>query len=458
MFDSLQSKLDAAFNKIRGRGVLTEKDIEATMKEVRVALLEADVNFKVAKDFCAEVARKAVGEEVLKSLSPSQQIVKIVHEELITMVGAEAAPLNVSVAPPAIIMLVGLQGSGKTTTVGKLGKLLKKEFKRSPLLVPADVYRPAAIEQLKTLGRQLDLPVFDSKPDEDPVDIAKRAVEYARNHGQDTVILDTAGRLQIDSELMKELQEIVDTVEPHEILLVADAMTGQEAVNVAQGFDSALEIDGLILTKLDGDARGGAALSMRAVTGKPIKFIGMGEKLDALEVFHPERMASRILGMGDVMTLIEKASKEVSIEDSMELHKKFKKNEFNLEDFLGQLRTIKKMGSIGSLASMIPGMGKIAKQVDPEHAEKEMKKIEAIILSMTPKERKRPEILNGSRRKRIAKGSGTRPEDVNNLLKQFTEMKKMMGQISKMGMGGLMNMFGGGKGKGLGGLAGLMKR
>ncbi len=456
MFDSLQSKLESAFNKIRGRGVLNDKDVEATMKEVRVALLEADVNFKVAKDFCAQVAQKAVGEDVLKSLSPGQQVIKIVHEELVTMMGADAAPLNVAVAPPAIIMLVGLQGSGKTTTVGKLGKLLKKEFKRSPLLVPADVYRPAAIEQLKTLGRQLDLPVFDSNANQDPVEIAKLAVQYASNHGQDTVILDTAGRLQIDSELMKELQEIVDTVEPHEILLVADAMTGQEAVNVAKGFDEALEIDGLILTKLDGDARGGAALSMRAVTGKPIKFIGLGEKLDALEVFHPDRMASRILGMGDVMTLIEKATKEVSIEESMELHKKFKKNEFNLEDFLGQLRTIRKMGSIGSLASMIPGMNKIAQQVDPEHAEKEMKKIEAIILSMTPRERRRPEILNGSRRKRIANGSGTRPEDVNNLLKQFTEMKKMMSKISKMGLGGMMNAFGGGKG--LGGLAGLMKR
>ncbi len=453
MFDSLQSKLEAAFHKIRGRGVLTDKDVEATMKEVRVALLEADVNFKVAKDFCARVAEKAVGEDILRSLSPGQQVIKLVHEELVVMMGTEAAPLNLGVAPPAIIMLVGLQGSGKTTTVGKLGLLIKKEFKRSPLLVPADVYRPAAIEQLKTLGRQLNLPVFDSRSDQDPVEIAKQAVEYASNHGQDTVILDTAGRLQIDAELMKELQEIADLVEPHEILLVADAMTGQEAVNVAKGFDEALEIDGLILTKLDGDARGGAALSMRAVTGKPIKLIGVGEKLEALEIFHPDRMASRILGMGDVMSLIEKASKEVSIEDSLELQKKFKKNEFNLEDFLGQLRTIKKMGSIGSLAAMIPGMDKIAKQLDPEHAEKEMKRVEAIILSMTPHERRRPEVLNGSRRKRIAKGSGTRPEDVNSLIKQFTEMKKMMGKFSKMGLGGMVNAFGGGKG-----LAGLMKR
>ena len=455
MFDSLQNKLEAAFNKIRGRGVLNEKDIEATMKDVRVALLEADVNFKVAKDFCAQVALKAVGEEVMKSLSPGQQIIKIVHEQLIEMMGAANVPLNVSVAPPAVIMLVGLQGSGKTTTVGKLGRLLKKEFKRNPLLVPADVYRLAAIEQLKTLGRQLEVTVFDSNADQDPVEIAKASVEYAKNHGFDTVILDTAGRLQIDTELMDELHEIVEAVEPHEILLVADAMTGQEAVNVAQGFDKALEIDGLILTKLDGDARGGAALSMRAVTGKPIKFIGVGEKLDGLEVFHPERMASRILGMGDVLSLIEKASKEVTLEDSMALHKKFKKGDFNLEDFLGQLKTIRKMGSISSLASMIPGMSKLTKQIDPEHAEKEMKKVEAIILSMTYKERRRPEILNGSRRKRIAKGSGTRVEDVNSLLKQFNEMKKMMNQITKMGLGGMMNMMGGASKGGLGNLGGI---
>lgn len=453
MFDSLQQKFEAAFNKIRGRGSLSEKDIEATMKDVRLALLEADVNFKVAKDFTSRVAEKARGEEVLKSLSPGQQIIKICHEELVEMMGRGAEQLNVAVAPPAIIMLVGLQGSGKTTTVGKLGRYLSKELRRSPLLVPADVYRLAAIEQLKTLGKQLGLPVFDSHTEQDPVEIAKNAVSYAQNHGNDTVIIDTAGRLQIDSELMKELQEICDAVQPHEILLVADAMTGQEAVNVAKGFDDALEIDGLILTKLDGDARGGAALSMRAVTGKPIKFVGIGEKLDGLEVFHPERMASRILGMGDVLSLIEKATKEISIEQSQELHKKFKKNEFSLEDFLGQLRSIKKMGSVTSIASMIPGMDKMMKQVDPEHAEKEMKKIEAIILSMTKKERTHPDILNGSRRKRIAKGSGTRVEDVNMLLKQFTEMKKMMHRISKIGMGGLMNMFGGMKGMG-----GLLRR
>ena len=456
MFDSLQSKLEAAFQKIRGRGSLTEKDVGETLKEVRVALLEADVNFKVAKDFCQKVESLAVGEAVLKSLSPAQQVIKIVHEQLIEMMGAQSTELDLKVAPPAIIMLVGLQGSGKTTTCAKLARYIKHELRRSPLLVPADVYRAAAITQLKTLGAQADVPVFDSHEQQDPVEITKLAVQYAKNHGQDTVIIDTAGRLQIDTELMKELQEISDAVEPHEILLVADAMTGQESVRVAQGFDEVLEIDGLILTKFDGDARGGAALSMRAVTGKPIKFIGIAEKLEGLEVFHPERIASRILGMGDVLTLIEKAAKEVSIEETLELQKKFKKNTFDLQDFLNQMKMVKRMGSITSLAGMIPGMDKLVKQVDPEKAEKEMKKVEAIILSMTPKERATPEILNGSRRKRIANGSGTRVEDVNVLLKQFTEMKKMMNQISKMGLGGMMNMMGGMKG--LGNLGGLFKR
>ncbi len=454
MFDTLQSKLESAFKKLRGKGVVSAADVEATMKEVRLALLEADVNFKVAKDLCDRVAAKAVGDEVLKSLTPAQQIIKVVHEELVAAMGESAVELNLKVAPPAVIMLVGLQGSGKTTTVGKLGRLIKEDYKRKPLLVPADVYRPAAIEQLKTLGNKLGLEVFASNSAQDPVDIAKRAVTEAANRGFDTVIIDTAGRLQIDAELMKELQEISDAVQPHEILLVADGMTGQEAVNVAKGFDEALEIDGLVLTKLDGDARGGAALSMRAVTGKPIKFLGMGEKLEALEVFHPERMASRILGMGDVLTLIEKASKEVNLEDSVALAKKIKKNEFSLEDFLNQLRMVRKMGSITSLASMIPGMGKMVQNVNPEDAEKEMKRIEAIILSMTPLERQNQGILNGSRRKRIANGSGTTVEEVNKLLKQFLEMKKMMNQITKMGMGGMMNMLGG---KGLGGLGNLMK-
>jgi signal recognition particle subunit SRP54 len=449
MFDSLQTKLDAAFKKIRGRGVLTAKDVESTMREVRMALLEADVNFKVAKEFCDKVAEKALGEDVLKSLSPDQTIIKLVHDQLVATMGSDATELNVRVAPPVIIMLVGLQGSGKTTTVGKLGRYLKESLKRTPMLVPLDVYRPAAIEQLKTLGRQLSIEVFNSQAEQDPVELAKGALADANKRGFDTLILDTAGRLQIDQELMKELQEICDAVEPHEILLVADCMTGQEAVNIAKGFDQALEIDGLILTKLDGDARGGAALSMRAVTGKPIKFIGVGEKLDALEVFHPDRLASRILGMGDVLSLIEKATKEVSLEDTLALQKKFKKNEFSFEDFLSQMRMVKRMGSLSSLASMIPGMDKMVKNVNPDDMEREMKHIEAIILSMTPKERREPSIIGGTRRKRIAKGSGTSVEAVNKLLKQFLEMKKMMQQISKMGLGGMMNMLGG---KGLGGL------
>jgi signal recognition particle subunit SRP54 len=357
MFDSLSTKLESALKRIRGKTVLSQADIDATMKDVRMALLEADVNFKIAKDFCAHVAEKAMGADVLKSLSPDQQIIKLVHDELVEMMGGNASDLNLHVAPPAIIMLVGLQGSGKTTTAGKLASKLKKDFRRSPLLVPADVYRPAAIDQLKTLGAQLGIPVFDSNTSQNPVDIATQARDWALRHGNDTLIIDTAGRLQIDETLMQEIVNIRQAVSPHEVLLVADAMTGQEAVNVARGFNEAVQITGLILTKLDGDARGGAALSMRAVTGCPIKFSGHGEKMDALEVFHPERMASRILGMGDVLTLIEKTVKQVNIEDSLALHKKMKKNEFSLEDFLKQLNMVKSMGSIGSLMSMIPGMG-----------------------------------------------------------------------------------------------------
>lgn len=452
MFDSLQSKLESAFKRIRGRGSLTKSDIEATLKDVRMALLEADVNFKVAKDFCSKVQEEAQGEDVLKSLTPDQQVIKIVHDTLVETMGAESSELNLKVAPPVIIMLVGLQGSGKTTTASKLGLLLKSKYKRKPLLVPADVYRPAAIEQLKKLGSAQGIEVYPSNSNEDPVAIAKSAVELAKGKGLDVVIIDTAGRLQIDTELMSELREISEAVEPHEILLVADAMTGQEAVNVAKGFDESLDIDGLILTKLDGDARGGAALSMRTVTGKPIKFIGVGEKADGLEVFHPSRMASRILGMGDVMSLIEKATSQVSIEDSLKLQKKMKRNEFNFQDFLEQLGMVKKMGSIGSLASMIPGVGKFAKQINTEDAEREMKRIEAIILSMTKEERSNHAIINGSRRRRIAKGSGTTVEDVNKLLKQFIEMKKMMGAFSKLGAGNMMNMLGGKVPGGLGAL------
>lgn len=446
MFDTLQSKLEKTFRNLRGRGKLSEQDIEAALREIRMALLEADVNFKVVKDFCSSIADKSKGEEILKSLTPGQQVIKIVHDELVTILGGGAAELNLKGSPPIIIMLVGLQGSGKTTTASKLARLLKIDFKRKPLLVPADVYRPAAIEQLKTLGKNLDIEVFDSKSSDDPVDIAKNALTFANNHLFDTIIIDTAGRLQIDSELMNELSEISGAVEPHEILLVADAMTGQEAVNVAKGFDQQLDIDGLILTKLDGDARGGAALSMRQVTGKPIKFIGVGEKADGFEVFHPERMASRILGMGDVMTLIEKAVKEVNVEETADLQKKILKDQFSLEDFLLQLKMMKKMGNMGSLMGMIPGLGKIAKQINPDDLDNELKHIEAIVLSMTPEERRNHAIMNGSRRKRIALGSGRSVEDVNKLLKQFTEMKKMMKQVSKMGMGGIMNML-----KGVGG-------
>ncbi len=454
MFNSLQDKLGNTFRKIRGKASISQGDLAATMKEVRMALLEADVNFKIAKNFCEEVEKRALGEDVLKSVTPGQQIVKIVHEQLVNVMGEGAVEIDFQTKPPVIVMLVGLQGAGKTTTAGKLAKLFKEQYKRNPFLVPADVYRPAAIEQLKTLGRQLDIPVFNSNTDLDPLEISKSAIREAELKGFDTIILDTAGRLQIDTEMMGELQDISDAVEPHEILLVADAMTGQVAVDVAQGFHDALEIDGLILTKLDGDARGGAALSMRAVTGCPIKFIGVGEKLDGLEVFHPERMAGRILDMGDVVSLVEKAAKEIDLEESLKLQKKLKKNDFTLEDFLGQLRMMKKMGSMSSLMGMIPGMGKMAKQIDPEEAEKELKKIEAIILSMTKKEREKSGIINGNRRKRIAKGSGTRVQDINKLLKQFLDMKKMMKKMSKGGMGGLMNMFGG-KGGGMPDLSAL---
>jgi signal recognition particle subunit SRP54 len=455
MFDFLHDKIDGAFKKIRGRGVISAADVEATMKEVRTALLEGDVNFKVAKDFCSRVTEKAIGENVLKSLSPEQQIIKIVHEELTATMGGEAAELDLRSAPPVVIMLVGLQGSGKTTTSAKLARLLKEQYKRSPLLVPADVYRPAAITQLKTLGSNLGIAVFDSQPTDRPVDIAVRARDFATRNVHDVMILDTAGRLQIDEALMDELKQIVAVVAPTEILLVADAMTGQEAVNVAQGFDQTLALTGLVLTKLDGDARGGAALSMRAVTGKPIKFVGLGEKSDALEPFHPERMASRILGMGDVLTLIEKAAQQVTVEDSEDLEKKLKKGQFSFEDFLSQMRMIRRMGSISSLMSMIPGINKLAKQVDPEKQEKEFRKLEAIILSMTKEERRDHEILNGSRRRRIALGSGTSVEDVNKLVKQFVEMRKMMKQLMKMGPGALGGLLGG---QGMGGLGGMFGR
>ena len=447
MFDSLSSKLENTFRGLRNRGKLTEKDLDAALGEIRMALLEADVNFQVVASFCDSIREKASGMKVLKSLNPGQMVVKFVHEELVEAMG-EQKDLQLRFAPPVIIMVVGLQGAGKTTSCGKLARLLNDDMKRNCLLVPADVYRPAAIEQLKTVGKGIGVSVFDSSSDQKPLDIATQALEHAKKAGFDTVILDTAGRLQIDEELMGELTEIVETIDPHEILLVADAMTGQEAVNVAKGFDERLDIDGLILTKLDGDARGGAALSMRAVTGKPIKFIGVGEKSDALEVFHPDRLASRILGMGDVLTLIEKAQKQVSQEDAEKLERKIKKNSFSLEDFYSQMQSVKKMGSVTSLAKMIPGMGNAMQGIDEGLADKEMKRIEAMILSMTPAERQDHTILNGKRRKRIARGSGTSVEELNRMLQQFTMMRKMMKKFSNLSPGKL---------KGLGGLGSLMK-
>lgn len=447
MFDSLTAKLESTFRQLRNRGKLSEQDIDAALKDIRLALLEADVNFQVTKDFCEKVRAKSIGMAVQKSLSPGQMVIKFVHEELLAAMGT-LEPLNLRFAPPVIIMLVGLQGSGKTTSCGKLARYLRDDLRRRPLLVPADVYRPAAIEQLKKLGADLGIEVLDSSVNEDPVNIAERAMEHAKNSGLDTIIIDTAGRLQIDAELMNELAEIVEKVEPHEVLLVADAMTGQEAVNVAKGFDAQLDIDGLILTKLDGDARGGAALSMRAVTGKPIKFIGIGEKLDALEPFHPDRLASRILGMGDVLSLIEKATKQVSVEDAKRLQKKLKKNEFSLEDFHSQLQTIKKMGSVTSLMSMVPGMNSLTKGINEEDTERELKRVEAIILSMTPAERRDSSLIDGSRRKRIAGGSGTSVEEVNRLLKQFSDMRKVMGKLTKMGPQAL---------RGLGGLGSMIR-
>jgi signal recognition particle subunit SRP54 len=448
MFDSLSEKLESVFKKLRGQGVMTEENIKDALREVRLALLEADVNFKVVKDFVENVRAKAVGTEVVQSLSPGQQVIKIVHDELVAVMGGnEDNSLNLAAKPPVAIMMVGLQGAGKTTTCGKLGRHLKS-LKRRPLLVPADVYRPAAIEQLKTVGKQLGLEVFNSSADQNPVDICSAAMRFAELNGYDTVILDTAGRHQIDEFLMNELAEIKAAVLPLEILFVADAMTGQEAVNVAGGFNDQLDITGVVLTKLDGDAKGGAALSVRAVTGKPVKFVGLGEKLDALEIFHADRLVSRILGMGDVLTLVEKAQSIFDEKETARLQQKLKKNQFDLEDFLAQLQQIKKMGSLESLMGMIPGMGKMMKQMQgAQPSEREMKRIEAIIRSMTPGERANHGIINGSRRLRIAKGSGTTVQEVNQLLKRFTEAQKVVKQLQKLGPKGLLKGMGGlGKG------------
>ena len=439
MFENLSETFQGVLKKLRGHGRISEGNVEGALNEVRLALLEADVNYKVVKDFVAAVKEKALGAEVLASLSPDQHFIKIVHEEMTRMMGAQAQELNLARKPPVPVMLVGLQGSGKTTTCGKLALYLQKR-KRTPFLVPADVYRPAAIEQLKVLGRQLEIPVFDSRPDADPVDICKEAIRYAELNGYDTVLLDTAGRLHIDAPLMEELSRIKAAVDPGEILLVADAMTGQDAVNGAKAFHEKLTLTGVVLTKADGDARGGAALSIRAVTGAPVKFVGTGEKLDALEPFHPERMASRILGMGDLLTFVEKAQDQVDEKQAKELERKLRKNEFTLEDFRDQLRTIRKMGPLEQIMGMLPGMGNIKALAENKPDEKQLGRIEAIIGSMTPDERRKQHIINGSRRKRIAKGSGTSVEEVNRLLKQFVQMQKMMKQL-----GGMAGLGGGGK-------------
>ncbi|TYO96070.1 signal recognition particle subunit FFH/SRP54 (srp54) [Geothermobacter ehrlichii] len=442
MFDNLTEKFEAVFKKLRGHGRLTEENIQEALREVRLVLLEADVNFRVVKDFVAAVRERAIGQDVLKSLTPAQQVIKIVREELARLMGeGEENDLDLAARPPVPVMLCGLQGAGKTTTCGKLALYLRRQ-KRNPLLVPADIYRPAAIEQLKTVGRQLGIEVFDSQPGEDPVRICEQAREYAALNGFDTLILDTAGRLHIDEELMGELVRIRDSLEPREILFVADAMTGQDAVTVADSFNQQLDVTGVILTKLDGDARGGAALSIRAVTGKPIKLVGLGEKMDALERFHPDRMAQRILGMGDVLTLIEKAQAAVEAEDAAKMEEQLRKEGFTLETFRDQLQTIKKMGSLESLLKLIPGAGKAMKQMQGmQLPDKELKKIEAIINSMTRQERRNHRLLNGSRRLRIARGSGTTVQDVNQLIKRFTEAQKMMKKMQKLGPKGLKGMM-----------------
>ncbi len=435
-FENLSSKLQSIIGKLKGKARVTEEDVKEITREVKLALLEADVNYKIVKDFTSKIAEKALGQDVLKSLTPGQQVIKVVHEELVNLLGSEEAKLNISPNPPTIIMMAGLQGSGKTTMAGKLANMLRKQGKK-PLLVACDVYRPAAIDQLQVIGKQLDIPVFADKNTKDVVDISMRALKEANSKLNDVIIIDTAGRLHIDEELMEELKRLKATVKPNEILLVVDAMTGQDAVNVAQSFNEQLGIDGVALTKLDGDTRGGAALSVKAITGKPIKFSGTGEKMNDIEVFHPDRMATRILGMGDVLTLIEKAEENFDIETAERIEKKLKKQEFTLQDYLDQLKQIKKMGSIKSILGMI-GIDQQAiekAKVD----EKQFVRAEAIIQSMTTEEREDPDILNGKRRRRIAEGAGTTVQEVNKFIKQYNDtkfmMKKMMsnkGAINKM--------------------------
>ena len=436
VFEGLSNKLQETIKKLKSKGRVTEKDVKEMMREIKLALLEADVNFKVVKDFIAKVSERAVGQDVLESLTPGQQIIKIVHEELINLMGPGQSKLVFAPKPPTIYMMVGLQGSGKTTTSGKLANLLRKQGKK-PLLVACDVYRPAAIKQLQVVGGQLGVDVFSMGDKTNPVDIAKAAVEHAKSKQYDLVIIDTAGRLHIDEALMDELKNIKESVRPTEILLVVDSMTGQDAVNVSETFNEKLGIDGVILTKLDGDTRGGAALSVKTVTGKPIKFIGMGEKLNDLEPFFPDRMASRILGMGDVLSLIEKAQEAFDEKKALELERKMRTQQFTLDDFLEQMQQIKKMGPLNKIIGMIPGINADAlKALDTADSEKELARFEAIIKSMTKKERSDPSIINGSRRKRIAAGSGTKVQDVNKVLKSFEEMKKMMKMMNDLGKHG----------------------
>ena len=431
MFQNLTEKLANAFKKFRNKGKLTEADVKEGMREVKLALLEADVNFKVVKEFVKSVTERAVGSDVLESLLPAQQIVKIVNEELVKLMGSETPKINISPKPPTVIMMVGLQGAGKTTHTGKIANLYKQKSK-SPLLVACDVYRPAAVDQLKIVGESVNVPVFSLGTKISPVEIAKAGIEHAKKHGNDMVLIDTAGRLHIDEQLMKELVNIKNATNPTEILLVVDAMTGQDAVNVAKSFNDLLDITGVVMTKMDGDTRGGAALSVKYITGKPIKFIGTGEKLDAIEVFHPDRMASRILGMGDILSLIEKAEAAYDAKNALEMEKKIREQTFTLDDFLDQMKQLKKMGSLDQIAGMLPGV-KAGSLKDAQIDEKQMARTEAIILSMTKAERTKPDIINGSRRKRIANGSGTSVEEVNRLLKQFDQMKKLMKQFTGMG-------------------------
>jgi len=441
MFESLTEKLNSVFKKVTGRGRLSEANVQDALREVRLALLEADVNYKVVKGLVEDIRKRAVGQEVLESLTPGQQLIKIVNQELTRLMGEANQGLQLVGRTPHSLMLVGLQGSGKTTTAAKLANYLRNQG-RHPYLVPADIYRPAAIEQLKKLGSQIEVPVYQTDPGQKPEEICLNALSKAGGEGADVLIIDTAGRLHIDKPLMAELDRIKGKINPAEILLIADAMTGQDAVNVAKQFDESLGVTGIILSKMEGDARGGAALSIKAVTNKPVKFIGVGEKIDALEPFHPERMASQILGMGDVLSLIEKAQSEFDEKEALKLEQKLKKSQFDLEDFQAQLRQMKKLGSLEQILGMLPGMGQLKKLKQYKPDEKELVKVEAIINSMTKGERRRYKIINGSRRRRIAKGSGTTVQDVNRLLKNFTQTKKMVERFTKQGYADMPSLFG----------------